>query len=676
MKKFILLIAYIVAIQSNFAWGQQVTTPVPLEHFFKDPDIVNVALSPSGQKLAITTNRGGERIGLFVFDMSGQGSMQRVAQFASVDIRTFNWVGDDRLLFDVMDYSGGLGRPDGASGLYSVKVTGEDLKELINRRDPLVVDANRNTKSLKWNHVLVNIPVGKENTTTFEVLVAEVDYDRLRKRPTYRYPIWLNIETGKTRPVSFKVPRGTTNWIFDQSGNPRVAFTQEGTTIKVLWKKDKESDWTPLVEGSIKGLPFNPTGVDTSGTLYVTLAEGIEGYRVLTKYNQETNTPDAKAIIKAPGFDFQGGLIRDGNSGDSLGIRVTTDAETSIWFTEERRQFQATIDKQFPGRINRISCVKCSTEDEVALVFSYSDSDPGSYWIYRAKTATGKPKFLAIGKIRDQIDPRKMATLDIHRIKTRDGREIPVWVTTPNGAVQGKPLPTVVLVHGGPWVRGVTSWRWNPLTQFLASRGYLVIEPEFRGSAGYGRAHEMAGWKQWGQAMQDDVADSLIWAQKNGITNQNACIAGASYGGYSTLMGLVKHSSLYKCGIAWLAVTDLHLLLKGSNWVLDDTSDLSRSFTLPDLIGDLEKDADMLAKNSPVLNASQIQAPLFMAFGDADLRVPLAHGERMRDALTKAGNPPEWAVYSGEGHGWALLKTKIDFYGRMEKLLQKSLLSQ
>ena len=675
MKKLVFLIACIVVIKSNFSWGQQVITQAPLEHFFKDPDIVNVALSPSGQKLAITTNRGGERIGLFVYDMAGQGSMQRVAQFSSVDIRTFNWVGNDRLLFTVMDYSGGLGRPDGAWGLYSVKANGEDLKELVNRRSPLVVDSSRNTKSLDWNHVLLNVPLTKENTNNVEVLIAELDYDRQRKRPPYTYPLWLNIETGKTRTVGFKVPSGTTNWIFDQRGNPRVALTREGTNVKALWKKDQDSDWTPLVDGSISELPFSPNSVDESGTLYVTRSEGKEGYRVLTKYNQETKTADVKTIIKTPGFDFQGGLFHDGNNGNSLGIRVITDAETSIWFTEERRQFQAMIDKQFPGNINRISCVKCSTEDEVALVFSYSDANPGSYWIYRAKPETGKPKFLAIGKKREQVDPRKMASLDIHRIKARDGREIPVWVTTPNGAVQGKPLPSVVLVHGGPWVRGV-NWQWNPEVQFLASRGYLVIQPEFRGSAGYGRDHEKAGYKQYGQAMQNDVADALIWAQSKGLASNKSCIAGASYGGYSTFMGLIRNPELFSCGIAWVALADLNLYIQGSNWITDDISETARNASLPEMVGDVEKDSGMLAANSPILNASKLKAPLLMAYGEADLRVPLAHGERMRDALTKAGNPPEWVVYYGEGHGWALLKTKIDFYGRMEKLLQKSLLSQ
>ena len=128
MKKLVWLITYMLAMLSNFAWGQQATTQLPLANFFKDPDIVSVALSPSGQKLAITTNRGGERIGLFVYDMAGQGSMQRVVQFSSVDIRTFNWFGDDRLLFTVIDYSEGSVRPDGARDLYSVKANGEAEK--------------------------------------------------------------------------------------------------------------------------------------------------------------------------------------------------------------------------------------------------------------------------------------------------------------------------------------------------------------------------------------------------------------------------------------------------------------------------------------------------------------------------------------------------------------------
>jgi dipeptidyl aminopeptidase/acylaminoacyl peptidase len=211
------------------------------------------------------------------------------------------------------------------------------------------------------------------------------------------------------------------------------------------------------------------------------------------------------------------------------------------------------------------------------------------------------------------------------------------------------------------------------MQQFLASRGYVVIEPEFRGSTGYGEAHFKAGFKQWGQAMQDDVADALLWAQQQGLASSKACIAGASYGGYSTLMGLVRHPELYRCGISYLAVTDLELLLKGSWFVNDDTSGLSRKHTLPQKIGDLQTDAEMIRANSPVRQAARIKAPVLLAMGELDVRVPLTHGTRMKEALEAAGNPPEWVVYPGEGHGWALPKHRIDFAERVERFLAQHL---
>src|SRR5262249_33506883 len=158
-----------------------------------------------------------------------------------------------------------------------------------------------------------------------------------------------------------------------------------------------------------------------------------------------------------------------------------------------------------------------------------------------------------------------------------------VWLTLPPGLPAGQPAPAVVLVHGGPWVRG-GHWHWDPMAQFLASRGYLVIAPDFRGSTGYGHEHFRAGWKQWGLAMQDDVAAALLWAQKQGLADRRACIAGASYGGYATLMGLARHPELYRCGIAWVGVTDLMLLARGETWVVDDIGRWGRQYALPQML--------------------------------------------------------------------------------------------
>jgi dipeptidyl aminopeptidase/acylaminoacyl peptidase len=196
-----------------------------------------------------------------------------------------------------------------------------------------------------------------------------------------------------------------------------------------------------------------------------------------------------------------------------------------------------------------------------------------------------------------------------------------------------------------------------------------------RGSTGYGLAHYKAGFKQFGQAMQDDVADALKWAQQQGLASDKACIAGASYGGYSTLMGLVKDPQLYRCGVAWVALADLKLYLSGSWWITDDISSTGRKYTLPEMVGDASRDAAMIEANSPVNQAARIKAPLLLAFGEEDLRVPLAHGKRMRDALREAGNPPEWVTYPGEGHGFAVLKNRVDFAQRMEAFFAKHLAS-
>jgi dipeptidyl aminopeptidase/acylaminoacyl peptidase len=176
--------------------------------------------------------------------------------------------------------------------------------------------------------------------------------------------------------------------------------------------------------------------------------------------------------------------------------------------------------------------------------------------------------------------------------------------------------------------------------------------------------------------MQDDVADALLWAQAQGIADKRACIAGASYGGYATLMGLVRQPELYRCGIAWVAVTDPFLFLEGSWWVRDDISDSGRRYSLPQMVGDAKADAEMLTNASPLAQAAKIRAPVLLAFGESDRRVPLAHGTRLRDAMRKAGTEPEWVTYPNEAHSWRLTETQVDFANRMEKFLAQHLLAK
>jgi len=232
----------------------------------------------------------------------------------------------------------------------------------------------------------------------------------------------------------------------------------------------------------------------------------------------------------------------------------------------------------------------------------------------------------------------------------------------------------IVLVHGGPYVRGA-EWEWDPEVQFLASRGYAVLQPEFRGSTGFGSRHFTAGFKQWGLAMQEDIADGARWAIAQGYADpKRICIAGASYGGYATLMGLAKNPELFKCGFEWIGVTDLNLLFELS-W-LSDMSEESQKYSMPVLVGDPVKDAKQLKETSPINIADQIKQPLLMAYGGSDRRVPIKHGESFRDAVTKTNKQVEWIQYVDEGHGWHLVKNRVDFWSRVEKFLEKNLAPQ
>jgi dipeptidyl aminopeptidase/acylaminoacyl peptidase len=228
----------------------------------------------------------------------------------------------------------------------------------------------------------------------------------------------------------------------------------------------------------------------------------------------------------------------------------------------------------------------------------------------------------------------------------------------------------VVLVHGGPWVRGV-HFGWDPQVQFLASRGYAVLQPEFRGSRGFGDEHFKAGWKQWGQAMQDDVADATRWAIDKGVADgKRICIAGASYGGYATLMGLIRNPELFRCGVDWVGVTDINLLydLRYTN-----TSQDAKTYGLPTLIGDQKEDAAMLKANSPLENASKITQPLLLAYGGKDRTVPIDHGKKFYEAVRRTNPHVEWVEYPEEGHGWRYLRTTVDFWSRVERFLGENL---
>ncbi len=363
-------------------------------------------------------------------------------------------------------------------------------------------------------------------------------------------------------------------------------------------------------------------------------------------------------MISLKDYDFRGGMVYDTLARRLLGVHYETDAQGSVWLDPVMQATQVAVDALLPATVNRIDCQRCLSISTV-LVSAASDRQPLNFYIYNRDTKALTP----IAASRPWIKAQAMGVRDVHRFAARDGLSIPVLVTHPPGKVSGA-RPAVVLVHGGPWLRG-THWPWNPEAQFLASRGYVVIEPEFRGSAGYGFKHFRAGWKP----MQDDIADAVQWAVKQGwVDAKRVCIAGASYGGYATLMGLIRHHELYQCGINWVGVSDINLMYS-VNW--SDTSEEARNFSMPVLIGDRVTDAQQLKDTSPLEQAAKLRRPLLMAYGAADRRVPVEHGTQFKDAVSRTNKDIEWVVYGEEGHGWRTLETQVDFWTRVEKFLDR-----
>lgn len=630
--------------------------PPPVAAFFDPAKLQGAALSPSGRWLASMTNAPGRRVGFLIVDLEGKEGSHYIEPSTKDDVVWFSWVNEDWLVFRVFDPEDrnpyGLG-----SGLMSTRRDGAQSRMLIGR-NWAPTDLVHKRRELPPDHYFLHLGAPGTN----EVIVGERHED-----VNYEYSHTtlkaIDVATGEVRTVQPDAPKSNL-WWFDAKGRARVSSYEQGGTVTLHWA-DKTGTWREIAKAPRYKLPFWPAYIEDDESLVVTTPDA-SGFDEVRRFDFTTGKVGATASMTTPGFDGGPWVYRDSLSGKLQALRLDLDAETTVWLSPAMQKIQDEADSKFPGHVNRLSCVRCDNP-KVVLIYSYSATDPGSYVLYRPQEG----RWQLIGQARPDIDAGRMAPLSFHRIKARDGADLPVWVTRPRQAgAQAKPGPTVVLVHGGPFLRD-TFWQWDAQAQFLASRGYTVVQPEFRGTTGYGLAHSRAGWKQWGGAMLDDITDALHFAVAQGWSDASrVCIMGASYGGYATLMGLAKSPDQYRCGVALAAVSDLRFMYE-FHW--NDLSRAGKTYELPVVLGDLKTDAAMLEATSPLVQVARIKAPLLLAHGSADRRVPVQNGERMHDALRKAGKDVEWVLYEDEGHGFTVPKNELDYWSRVEAFLAKHL---
>ena len=642
----------------------QASAPVPIAHFFEHAAFTGAELSPNGKYLAMRFSQDNSRDRLAVYDTT-TNAIKVVASFGKRDIDRFMWINNDRLVFDSRNKEVGYGEDLDGPGLYAVDRDGSKFQQLVHIHGNMVAEHLVGKNTLPWNHSLIEEP-GSQNSEFVYIMHtkrAKKTGDQEDGDILYQGLLRLNTLTGRAEGVNR--PGNSQTWMLDHSGEPRLTTTLDKNIESVFYLDPKTKAWRKIASFDTylggKGA-FTPLGFSPDGTLYVISNNGQDKFALYT-FDLSADKLSDKPVIAVEDFDFDGNLITSQNK--LLGVRYLSDARATVWFDDKMKNVQAAVDKLLPSTVNLID-VPARPETPWVLVSTYSDRQPMQYALFNTDTG----KFNSVGERHPNIKPAQMGEQEIVHFKARDGMRIPAWLTVPN-ASKRKNLPMVVLVHGGPWVRGA-EWGWSSEAQFLASRGYAVLEPEFRGSTGYGVQHYRAGWKQWGKGIQNDIADSTRWAIAQGIADpKRICIAGASFGGYATLMGLINDPDLYQCGINAAGVTDIKLMYTGHWSMVSDISSNYTTYGMPTMVGDPVADAAQLKATSPIEQAARLKRPLLMAYGGGDERVPLYHGKLFHTAV-KAHNPDvEMIVYNDEGHGWGIPKNKIDYWSRVEKFLEK-----
>jgi acetyl esterase/lipase len=644
------------------AFAQKKPSDIPVESFFRRAEYANMQLSPDGKKLGAVVPVQG-RNNLVVIDLEKK-ARNVITNFSNFDVGQFYWVNNMRLCLQAangQDVSGEFNY----LGTYCIDADGENIRNFTKlgiTNPDATIGGYRTIR-----------PVRFLDNDAGEVIAA------MSLRTRYSEDLYrFNTRTGRYDLLTEDSPGDVGRWILDWNDVPRVAVSEpeirraSETAVRTVWYRDgARAKWEKLFETqmiggfAVKG-DFVPIAFDFDNkTLYVGASNG-EDKDAIYAYDTQARKLGER-LFRHPLIDLDGGLQQSLTQKKLLGLRYSAEMPATIWIDPAMERLQKAVDAGLPRTINVIGLARRS--DERALVFAHSDRDPGTYYLLDRK----KPAIEELAKTREWLDPDLMAERRFIQYPARDGMMIPAWITIPKDG--GKNLPLIVNIHGGPWVRGYEGISWGrwPDAQFFASRGYMVLEPEPRGSTGYGRKLHSSSFKQWGRTMQDDISDGALYLAKEGLVDKSRmCLFGGSYGGYASAMGVVKDPDLWKCAAPFVAVTDL-FLMQGATY-----SDMSFAswFLQTDflkLVGDSSTDKEMFDRSSPARHADRVKAPVFIAMGSNDVRVPQAHGDTFVAALREAGKKVEYVVYNGEGHGFNKDENVFDFYKRLEKFFAENL---
>ena len=600
---------------------------IPLRDFFKNPESSAYQLSPNGQYISYLAPYE-RRMNIHVKNLE-TNEVTRVTDLTDRSVSGYMWATNERLLY-VRDFGG-----DENYHILAVNIDGSgnvDLTPFEKVQAGLIDDLENDEE-----HVLVSL-----NT----------------RNPQCFDPYRLNIVTGELTILA-ENPGYITSWMTDHDGKLRLATATDGVNTSILYRKTEAEEFQNVLTTNFR---------ESVSPLFFT----FDNQHVYASSNLGR---DKAAIVK---FDIENGqeieMLFSHEEVDVSGLSYSKKRQvlTTISYTTWKRQFhfldesranlQATLEEKLGDY--EIVIASANKAEDTFLIRTFSDRSLGAYYIYFQED----DRLEQIAEVSPWLDENELAAMQPIQYQSRDGWTIHGYLTLPKG-VEAKNLPVVVNPHGGPWARD--GWGFNPEVQFLANRGYAVLQMNFRGSTGFGRAFWEASFKQWGLSMQDDITDGVNWLVEQGIADANrVAIYGGSYGGYATLAGITLTPDVYACAIDYVGVSNLFTFMNTIPPYWEQFRQM-----LYEMVGnpdDKEDNARMKA-TSPVYLIDKIKAPLLIAQGANDPRVAQAESDQMVDALRNNGIDVEYILKKDEGHGFRNEENRFEFYEAMELFLGKYL---
>ena len=474
-------------------------------------------------------------------------------------------------------------------------------------------------------------------------------------------PYRLNLETGELTQLA-ENPGNWQGYMTDHEGKLRVVTAiVDGVNTQILYREHEEEEFRPVLttnfKESVDFMEFTPDN------RLVYAATNLGRDKVALVLMNPATCEELEHLYAHEQYDVSS--ISYSRKRKKLLAVYCQGHKDPIrhYFDDEEAAFREHLRSFFEGR--RFGITATDKEEQKYLIYVGSDRTRGRYYFY--DRAVGSPALLA--ELAPWLQEDDMVAMHPVTYTSRDGLTIEAYLSLPHPYTPetAKALPVVVHPHGGPWARD--SWGYSAEVQFLCNRGYAVFQMNFRGSTGYGRKFLEASYKQWGQAMQDDITDGVNWLIAQGVADaKRVAVYGGSYGGYATLAGLCFTPDLYACGIDYVGVSNLLTFMQTIPPYWRPLLEM-----MYEQVGDPEKDLEMLRAYSPALQAHLIKAPLFIAQGANDPRVNKAESDQMVEALKARGVEVEYMVKDDEGHGFHNQENRFDFYRAMERFLKEQM---